>query len=552
MGKKSDEEKSFRERVEEIRQRKKQDEKRSSSTEDCVPTLPPVSDNSEHPVAKQSSTGDGQGDQGDNKYRSHEIAITRCDSCSERVPLIRYCFNCEKDLGLNLFPSRQNTVSDTNDFITTKVKQSPNNTLSADVLLSDHDKYHRDLGDYLFEDEIPIAVFKTDAVVIEGPKKETWRVDTSLLSSGHAIVSNKRVFGVFPKKFQDQLVSIDYTPITSVNCETGWTADAISLNLINNISIKFSVLEKTNSDSEILSEKIEENVSQKSSNKSQAVSFVEKVDNKIASADNAEEALQQVADLFVDREGETEFDRIIEDANSVDELLAQLPGANISSKNVNELDTDQKPTNPSTIESGDTLEVDRADSQQTIRHQVANTLKNANKREVALYGIGSMVALKGIAISAPISTSVALAGFFTGGAATGAYASTHPNSLAAQIDPVGLAMNSRSRGREWDASSAPGDQNVGEILGAIESIGDQLESEYAHWVADADFDQIQQGAAFGAQRGEELHDFESSRDAGVAGGLLGLTYGYAENADSDYELDDLLDEDLYYELLDEK
>jgi len=547
MGKESspDENKSFRERVEQIRQRKEQNES-SPHSENGFDLSFPLGGDAEAPTTEESQDKKKQ-----DTYSMHKMAITKCNSCSQRVPMTRYCHNCKVEIYSSYAPSIPPEITNIDNLITKKVEKSPCDTISTDVLLSDHDKYTRELGDYLFKDEIPIVMFETDAAVIAGPKKDTWRIDTSLLSSGHAVVSNKRIFGVFPQKKRDQIVSIDYAPIKSVDSKTGWTADAIRFNLFNDTGIKFSVLEKTNEEFEDLHEKIEEQVEKSESEESQAASFVKKADQAICRAENAEEALQEVANLFADRDEETEFDRIINDVDSTNELLVQLSKSDFSLEGTHSADTSQDSIHSFNNTSEDSPELSPQSSNPTIRRRISDTMKNANKQEVALYGIGSMIALKSIAVSAPISTSVALATLFTGGAATGAYASTHPNSLAAQIDPVGLVMNSRSRGREWDASSAPGNQNVGEILGAIENIGEQLESEYAHWLADADIEQIQQGAAFGAQRGDELQYFESSYDAAVAGGLLGLTYGYAENAESNYELNKLLDEDLYDELLEQ-
>ena len=183
-----------------------------------------------------------------------------------------------------------------------------------------------------------------------------------------------------------------------------------------------------------------------------------------------------------------------------------------------------------------------------LRRQVAYTAQNADPAEAGKYALGAGILLGTYAVSAPISTPLGLAAIAAGGAATGAYASTHPGSLAARIDPIALAIDAKTAGRRWKKNPAPGRAGVGMALGAIDHLEEEVvPPEYAHWVANADYDSIMRGAEMARRAAEGSQGSTHPEHAAALGGGFGLLYGYLDD-ETRADLEELLDEDLYKEL----
>jgi hypothetical protein len=188
-----------------------------------------------------------------------------------------------------------------------------------------------------------------------------------------------------------------------------------------------------------------------------------------------------------------------------------------------------------------------------VQRRVTHTLRNADPGEVAKYSLAAGVGFGAYAVSAPFSTTAGLALLAAGGAATGAYASSHPNSLAARIDPVELALNARARGKQWSASAGAKREGTGAALGTLEYLAPRaVPGAYAHWVANADFDSVMEGSDAALRAADESGEWYSPRGAAALGGGAGLLYSYLdeERRDELRDLEEVLDADLYATLED--
>ena len=174
--------------------------------------------------------------------------------------------------------------------------------------------------------------------------------------------------------------------------------------------------------------------------------------------------------------------------------------------------------------------------------EVAYTVRNADTREVALWGIGTSLAVSNPAVAAAYPTYAILSAALAAGMGVGAYVSSHEDTPLDDVDPLTLGRTARQRSRAGRRLGS-----TGAAIGALSAVGSQVadgadSTEYAHWIADADAEAILEGATRAAEYGEG--DFW----APLFGGGLGLLYGYARD-DSSAATDDggirrLLDADL--------
>lgn len=187
--------------------------------------------------------------------------------------------------------------------------------------------------------------------------------------------------------------------------------------------------------------------------------------------------------------------------------------------------------------------------------EVRDTVREADPEETALWGLGAGLAIANPAIAASYSTYVLLSAGVVGGAAIGAYASSHEESVFNEVDPLTMARianSGASRGRRLGRDGA--------VLGAATGVGSYLARHltpeaYAQWVADADAGRILRGAVMGAEHARRnVSETVDGRAPGLdraggalLGGTLGLLYGYVEDSESEASLRELLDEDLYAE-----
>ncbi len=191
--------------------------------------------------------------------------------------------------------------------------------------------------------------------------------------------------------------------------------------------------------------------------------------------------------------------------------------------------------------------------------EMVHTVRNADTRQVALWGVGTSLALSNPAIAASYSTYALLSAAMAAGMGIGAYVSSHEDTPLDGVDPLALGLTARSGSRSarrvgGRAALAGATVAVGRALaggakadaaGEIAAGKDEAEGgvgvEHARWLADADLGTILDGARRAAAH-------EDDPWAPVFGAGLGLLAGYAGEemgADADGEaVRRLLDDDL--------
>lgn len=466
------------------------------------------------------------------------MAAYQCSACGETVPRASRCVECGDDTGLDCAPSADAYLDGLTRRLSERAAAASHDSLSFDAVRSDYDAYDRPLGGYLYPDEQPIAVFRLSETEIEGHASDSWTVTAGLLKSGHLLVTEDRLVAVTPDAPATQLVPVDFADVVAVERESTWLDSVLSVELADGYTYAYHLERTSDEEMDSALALLRELSDERSSADSRAARFLRDADDVVAEGDSAEAVLRDVAALFAERDEETVFDRLVAESDSVDELFAAI-------------------SNSPGVASPDGREATDADGGlpvrrprfSALRHRVAYTAQNADPAEVGKYTLAAGLGFGAAAVSAPISTTVGLAAIAAGGAATGAYASAHPDSLAARIDPIALALSAKTTGRRWDASSIPAGAGTGAAVGALEHLGNEsVPPEYARWFADADFDAIVEGAELAAREASRSEAHGSPNRAAMLGGGIGLASGYVDDATME-ELRELLDDDLYEALL---
>jgi hypothetical protein len=180
---------------------------------------------------------------------------------------------------------------------------------------------------------------------------------------------------------------------------------------------------------------------------------------------------------------------------------------------------------------------------------VKHTVRNADPKQAALWGLATGATLANPAIAASYSTAVLLSGAVLGGSAVGAYASSHENTIFDDLDPLQMARRSNEMAAVNATRTGLDGRALGSVLGASTYLAETLTpEEYAHWVTDVDPDLIARGAEMGVERARSGDStFGSTRTGAMLGGGFGLAYGWASEGADDDVLEELLDSDLYEE-----
>ncbi|WP_224449092.1 hypothetical protein [Haloprofundus salilacus] len=180
------------------------------------------------------------------------------------------------------------------------------------------------------------------------------------------------------------------------------------------------------------------------------------------------------------------------------------------------------------------------------------TVRNADPKQAALWGLATGATLANPAIAAGYSTAVLLSGAVIGGGAVGAYASSHENTVFDDLDPLEMARRSGGMAAANAHRTNVNGRALGSLLGASTYLAETLTpEEYAHWLAGLDADIVARGAELGARYATDREELGlgSSRRGAILGAGFGLAYGMATegDADGDHALRELLDDDLYDE-----
>lgn len=449
--------------------------------------------------------------------------MIECSSCGSVVPEARYCPNCDAELGVQEVPPRD---SSSTGRLSDAAAAADHESVTFRTLRSKHDQYDRPLGSYLFEGERPELVVAVGGVVLESYAGETWRIRPGFRRRGHAIVTDRRVLVVSPGKRGDQLYAVGHEEAVAVEIGSSWFDDTLSVELVDGSSVTLAVAGLNDEELATARDRIEELVRANDTDESRTAAFVREADDAVTDATDAASALRATADLF-DERGDTVFDHHAAAADSASDLFARLADA----FDVEPDDPERRPAGEADGEDA-SLPAPRIDVP-SVRRNLERALREGDPKEAGKWAIGAGIAGFSVAVSLPFSTAAGLGAIALGGAATGAYASANPDSAAARIDPIEMAVGAKTRERRWKRRSAPGGAAVGSAVGVAEHVVERTgDSAYAHWWANVDPELVLRGAELGARTAESSPHVENESTAALLGGGFGLAYGYSElNAD---------------------
>lgn len=441
-----------------------------------------------------------------------------CGACDETVPAARLCTECNEVLNDDIVPSVEEYKSDFTTRMSDVALDAAHDSITFDALRSEYDKYDRPLGGYLFPSEQPEAVCELHWSEVSDDADYSSKISSGLFNDGHLLITEERVIAILPGEEDAQVFATGMADIIDSGKSSSWRKSLLRLSLADGFTVRHEVdvdgdvLNSLNGILRVLADQYD-------SAESQAAKFINAVDDEVSTASDAETVLRNVADLFEERDELTQFDHAVANADSLDELLVALAASGV----VGESAGDSTPDNGEE----DVVTMEDHAPKMSLRVRASETIKNAEPEEVAKYTLAAALGGGAYAISAPFSTTLGLAALAAGGTATGLYASANPESIVARIDPMVLAMNMTQRGQAVEQSSMAGSKNTGMALGALEYLGSvDYDTEYAKWLAEADFDTVIRGAELAQQHAEDNPALGTPREASMLGGLGGLAYGY--------------------------
>jgi hypothetical protein len=183
--------------------------------------------------------------------------------------------------------------------------------------------------------------------------------------------------------------------------------------------------------------------------------------------------------------------------------------------------------------------------------ELKRTVRDADPKQAALWGLATGVTVANPAIAASYSTVALLSGAVLGGGMVGAYATSHDDTVFDDLDPTMMAQRANAGASKGAGARRIDGKSVGAMVGASAYLAEELTpEEYAQWVTEADAESVLNGAEMGSERAAASEDFEGARSGAALGGGLGLLYGLAADDDTtadDHPIRELLDEDLWDE-----
>jgi len=461
-----------------------------------------------------------------------------CGECEQTVPRARYCPECGSPTGV--VSTGEIGDHEMSEYFSTIALDARHESVSFDTLRSKHESYSKPLGSYAVQDEQPELICEVKKCTVEGVEDSSWDISAGILNSGHLLVTDKRIVAIFPREEEPQLIDIAFTDVITVEESSTWRSNKLVIEDIQGYHYKFAL--NTDQDTFETAISIARDLNETvDSEDSSAVKFLKKVDAEVAEAEDAESALYAIAEVFEDRSEKTQFDQAVADSDSIEELgqkIAAMPGIG---------------TNTETLEPQSTTTLAKPEIDATdLRQRVTRTARNADPEDVGKYSLGAVLGFGTAAVSAPISTTVGIAALLAGGAATGAYASSNPDSMAAKIEPLQLAMNAKGRSTQLASNRGAGSHGTGAALGMIEYLSqvddDELDEAYAKWLSEVDIESVMEGQRMAVRYASETDEFDNPEQASLVGGAAGLAYGYA---DFEEGIDELVDDDTVDEILDD-
>lgn len=460
-----------------------------------------------------------------------------CEDCEQTVPHARYCPEC----GSPTEVVSTGVIDDheMSEHFSTIALDARHESVSFDTLRSKHESYSKPLGSYVGQDEQPEVICEVKKCTIEGVEDSSWEISAGILDSGHLLVTDKRIVAIFPREEDPQVIDIAFTDIITVDESTTWRSNKLVIDDVQGYQYEFAL--NTDQDTFETAVNIARDLNEAiDSEDSRAVKFLKKIDAEVAEAEDAESALYAIAEVFEDRSEKTQFDQAVAESDSIEELgqkMAAMPGIGV---------------NTETLESQSTTTLAKPEIDATgLRQRVTRTARNADPKDVGKYSLGAVLGFGTAAVSAPISTTVGIAALLAGGAATGAYASSNPDSMAAKIEPLQFAMNAKGRGTQLASNPGAGGHGTGAALGMVEYLSqvddDELDEAYAKWLSEVDIESVMEGQRMAARYASETNEFDNPEQASLVGGAAGLAYGYA---DFEEDIDEVVDDNAVDELLD--
>ncbi|MBV0922832.1 hypothetical protein KTS45_01340 [Halomicroarcula limicola] len=413
-------------------------------------------------------------------------------------------------------------------------------SVSFHNLRSKHESYDRPLGGYLRRSERPEFICEVKKCTVE-TADSSWNISAGILDSGHLLITDERVLAVFPRDEESQLVEVPFVETVGVDSSSSWRSDKLVVTDLQGYQYEFAL--DTDRESFETAARIAGDLNESvDSEESSAAKFHDEIDAEIADADDAESALYAVAALFGKRSEETHFDQAVAESDSMADLgrqIAAMPGIGDSQPGISESESTTQLAKPSVDVAG-------------LRQRLARTASNADPKDVGKYSLGAVLGFGTAAVSAPFSTTAGIAALLAGGAATGAYASANPRSLAARIEPLQLAVNAKDRSSQLASTPGAGSHGAGATLGMAEYLSQmdhgELDEAYAKWLSEVDIEAVIEGQKMATRYANQTGEFDDPQQAGLLGGAAGLAYGYA---DSDGDLDEDVDGDIVDVLPDE-
>lgn len=470
------------------------------------------------------------------------MTIVECSACGKTTPDLRFCIHCQNKTNTNQIPTESEAKRNISKERIDAASVDQHKTVTSDVLNSDHEKYNRRLGTYLFGGEQPVAICELDRTNISAPNQDNWSVKGGFWSSGHLIISDQRLLCVMSVGDVDQIFSISYEDVIRVESETALvTFNTITVELVDGCSCEYELEQVSDKELGAITLLAQEYSDKRNSEASRTAQLENSIDSRIEAADDASEAFSELTALFEQQKEITQTDRAIEDADSLTDLISTL--ADQQERSTQEIPpsttlTNQSPTN--------------LPANSSVGTRIKSIARDAEPKEVGKYAVGASLALGTFAVTLPYSTTLGVVTLLTGGGAVGAYASANPDSAVADVDPIRLGLGMRSRGIARKNSSTLGGYGAGAASELLEQVdAENASSEYAEWVANIDPDLIMedtQRAVDAAERSSESFDPTKVK---AIGGTFGLAHSYINNSSDIQDLENLLDDDLYQEAIEE-
>lgn len=250
-------------------------------------------------------------------------------------------------------------------------------------------------------------------------------------------------------------------------------------------------------------------------------------------------------------EAEMEANEIVTKAETAEELVTELNGL------IEEYETKNQSVDD-LVENSDSLDGLRQSVESPLEQwqrraeeqlsEARTTVRDADPEEVGNWSQGIGKTFLPLAVAAPYSTSILLAGALGTGGVIGVHASGRNDTILDGIDPQELARHAQAMSQKGSDLEHINGEAVGAILGASQYLGQTMPSEeYAKWVVEADVESMLEGAELGAAFAQKQAGNGTRRQGALAGATLGLADSYTTESKS--AVRETVDEDVYKEYL---